>query len=599
MARLPSKNAGQQPAAEESDASVHCRRSRWTTACAATLVVLMCLVAGLPSLWTRDLWHEDEVRLTEGARELLHSPDGVLPRINGHAQITVPQLPYWATAILWKAGAGVASGRLLSVLSVVGMVLLCFFAVRVRPGGLARATMASAIALATMALFWYVRKGGPGPFWALVLTCEILAGYQAIESRGKRSRLWWMVCYGGAALAVLAVGVSAALLGALVLALYCLAARRQPVQSAVTHLLGFAVFAALITLWWAVISTVSPAHVHTLEPLIHDLAGLWSSLREGRLSKAVLATAAALFPWTVLLPAALSYARRQYRQQGKNLGLFCAAWLGVLALPAVLGGREGAPDYVIAIVPPLAILCAGALIPDDPHASSTSLKWPLRIASATVAGFTGLLLIAGLLHLAGATRFIVGKSYVCPLTDQPYSPYTVIAILPFLAASLAFVVAAFRTRVGRPDRRAWLIIVAIFLLAVAADLFLTPFINAFRSPRPFAEQVARHVSPGDRLCLYRKSYHGIYNLYTGRERIPVLKGEQQLLQQLARPEVLVIADRKYIKRIDTPVDLISLEVASGHVGSRYMVLLRRGPVGERWLPLATWRPGEAGSLGAR
>jgi len=407
---------------------------------AIALVLLMGLVAGLPSLWTRDLWHDDEIRLTEGARELLQSRGGLLPCVNGEIDFTAPPLPYWATSLLWEAGAGVASARVLSVLSVVGILLVCF-AATVRSGSIARGVMAAAIALTTVVLFWHVRKGGAGPFWASLLTCALLAGYQALACKARRGAAWWVACYASAALAVLAVGVSAALLAAFVLAVYCLAARK----------------------------------------LTGDLAGLGESLREGNLLKAILATAAALFPWIVIVPGAIAAAVRNRPDHGTSLPLFSTIWLGALAVPAVLGGREGAPDYALAMVAPLAMLCAGALVPDGlrSRCPSVARRWLFRGALGIVGGFTGLLLLAGLLDLAGVSYLFVGKRHVCPVTDQPYSPYALAAIVPFVAASFGAVVAAFRTPVGRPDRRAWLLILAVFLLGIPADLFLTPFVNAF------------------------------------------------------------------------------------------------------------------------
>ncbi len=544
---------------------------------AAALVLLMGLIAGLPSLWTRDLWHDDEIRLTEGARELLQSSHGLLPQVNGEPEFTVPQLPYRATALLWKAGAGVLSARVLSILSVLGMLMVCFVAM-LRPGGIARAVAAPAIALTTMVMFWHVRKGGPATFGALLLTCTMLAGYQAVESTGKRRGAWWAACYAGAALVVPATGLSAALLVALVLGAYSFASRRQPNRPVVPHLLGIVVFAAVIVASAAVSYHGVPGLGGMLAPLTQDFAGLWESVREENLLKALLETVAGLFPWIVLLPGALSLATARGRPQSESFGLFTAVWLGVLAVPATLGGQEGPPDYAIAIVPPLAMLCAGALAPATRRSGENiaAFRWPLRVALAIVGVFAGLVLLAGLLHMAGLSYWLVGKRHVCPVTDQPYSPYALAFSLPFLAASFAAVVVAFRTSLGRPDRRAWLLIVAIFLVGLPADLFLTPFINAFRSARPFAEKVVQHTRPEDSLYLYRKDYDGLYNLYTGRARIPVLEGEEQLQEHLARPSVLIIADEKYIKRTDAPVDLAHLLVASGHVGSRYMLLLRGG-----------------------
>ncbi len=549
-------------------------------ALAAALVLLMGLVAGLPSLWARDLWHDEEIRLTEGARQLLLWPGALLPRINGDVQLSAPPLPYWATALLWKAGAGAASARVLSVLCVVGILLACFAALKGR-GGLGSATMAPAIALTTMLLFYEMRRGGAGPLWVLLLTCALLAGQRALSAGPARRGRWWLACYAGAGLAVLSVGVSAAALIGLVLAVYCLAARRRPGGSVAVHLIGLALLAGAFALWAAAVRQADADGGASWRPFVHDLACLWDSAREGDLPEALLSALAVLLPWVLILPVALACAVRRGDGLDADFGLLLIAWLGVLAVPAVLGGREDAPQYAIALVPPLAMLCAGALATGGLPSGQAGAAggWPLRAALALVGLVSGAVLLAGLLHLAGISYWLVGKHHVCPVTDQPYSPYALAGILPFAAGSLLAIVAALRAPAGRPDRRAWLLIVAVFLLGIPADLFLTPFIDAFRSARPFAERVAERLGPGDALYLYRRDYDGMYNLYTGRLRIPVLKGRQDLLDRLARPGAFVIADEKYVKRVRAPFDLTDLRVAGGNVGSRYMLLLRGGPAG--------------------
>ncbi|MCD6416268.1 MAG: hypothetical protein J7M08_06195 [Planctomycetes bacterium] len=556
------------------------RRRRMLSA--AALVLLMGLVAGLPSLWTRDLWYADEIRLTEGARESLQFHDAFLPRVNGEADLTAPRLPYWASALLWKAGAGAASARVLSILSVLGILAVCFVAMA-RCDGLAAATMAPAIALTTMVLFWHMRKGGAGPFWALLLTCALLAGYQAINSgEASRRAAWWVASYASAALAVLALGISAALLAGVVLGVYSFVVRKQAVKAVAPHLLGLAAFTGVIGLWLAAVRHAAPEHAVALTPLTRDLAGLGGALREGALLKAILVTAAALFPWIVIVPGAIAAALHNRREQGASFPLFAAIWLGALVGPAVLGGREGSPDYAIAIVPPLAMLCAWALAPGGAGlgAPSAAQRWLLRCALGIAGVFIGLILLAGLLHLAGVSYLLVGEGHVCPVTDQPYSPYALAGILPFVGASFAAIIVAFRTPVGRPDQRAWLLILAVLLIGIPADVFLTPFVNAFRSARPFAEKVVQRVGQEDALYLYRKDYDGLYNLYTGRARIPVLKNEKQLLDCLSGPSVFVIAEEKRIERVSAPIELRALSVAGGRVGHRYMALLRSAPGAE-------------------
>jgi 4-amino-4-deoxy-L-arabinose transferase-like glycosyltransferase len=556
---------------------VTCRRR---APVAAALVLLMGLLSGLPSLWTRDLWYDDEIRLTEGARELAEFRDWTLPRVNGEAVVEAPPLPYRITALIWEAGAGTASARVLSLLAVLGIALACFMAAA-RGGGLARGVLVAAIALTTMTLFWHVRKGGTGPLWALFLTLALLAGCEAISAKPTRRSAWWVACYAAAALAVLCVGFSAALLIAAVLGVYCFLAGRRLMRPVRSHLPGLAVFAGMTMLWLAGVSRASPEPGLAFRLLTQDFAGLAESLREGDMLKGVLAAAVGSLPWVAVVPGAFAAAIRQRHQHDRHLALFAAVWLAVLVVPAMLGGREGAPDYVIAAAPPMAILCAGVFVPGaDLAAPSKAQRRLVRVLLAGFAAFTGLIVIIGLFHLAGGTYFIVGRRHVCPVADQPYSPYTLTLALPFVAASLMAVVRALRTPAGRPSRQAWLLVLAVFLLGIPADLFLTPVLNAFRSGRPFADEIAQRVRPAESLYLYRKDYDGLYNLYTGRMVIPVLADSEQLLERLSLPGVFVIAEQKRIERVRPPKGLHDLSVAQGRLGHRDMLLLRSEPPAE-------------------
>ena len=119
-----------------------------------------------------------------------------------------------------------------------------------------------------------------------------------------------------------------------------------------------------------------------------------------------------------------------------------------------------------------------------------------------------------------------------------------------------------------------------FLLGIPGDLFLTPFLNAYLSTKPFAAKVMQHVRPEDRLYLYRKDYDGLYNLYTGRAQIPVLGDQAQLVECLSRPGSFVIAEEKRVEQVRPRLILRDLTVARGRGGHAYMVLLRSKPAAE-------------------
>lgn len=95
------------------------------------LASLICVL--LWGLGTRPLYKVQEVRVAETAREMLVSSDWLVPRYNGELRLQKPPLPYWLSAVSFKAfGVGAWQARVPAALAGLALVMLLWWWLRRR-----------------------------------------------------------------------------------------------------------------------------------------------------------------------------------------------------------------------------------------------------------------------------------------------------------------------------------------------------------------------------------------------------------------------------------------------------------------------------------
>ena len=122
-------------------------------------------------------------------------------------------------------------------------------------------------------------------------------------------------------------------------------------------------------------------------------------------------------------------------------------------------------------------------------------------------------------------------------------------------------------------KAAWCILVLFLFVSLAADLFVAPRVNRFKSPRSFCEEAKPYLADADQVHLLRNNMSGVCNLYTGLVAMPVLTERGQILDVLcSRSKVAIICEQKYRRRlVGEPCDyLIPVRTI---VGSRAMELV--------------------------
>ena len=103
------------------------------------------------------------------------------------------------------------------------------------------------------------------------------------------------------------------------------------------------------------------------------------------------------------------------------------------------------------------------------------------------------------------------------------------------------------------------------------ERFRTPALDRVKSGRQLIEQGRPFLDAADEVFLFRSDYSGVYNLFSGRLRMPVVDEGKALEAKLLAPRrIAVIARERHLERLaGLPLHIAVRE----RVGSKRMVLL--------------------------
>ena len=551
-------------------------RQRATMVGAAAIVVLV-LVVGCPSLFTRDLWNPDEPRYMEVAREMVVLGDYVVPHLNGAIYAEKPPMFFWLAGLLWRAGVSYQSGRVVTIAAVCGALLLGFHLGK-RWLGAQGAVLSMGAALSTFIMLSFTKMGVLDPLLTLFIVASIVSGFGALHDSGRRAAALWAICYAAMGLATLTKGPVGLLVPGLILLAYALMNRRQVRGGGKAHLLGLAVFTAIV-LAWVVPAALSGGPEYTRTILLKQNVGraVRSYSHRNPAHYYLLRWPLYFFPWSLVLPFALVAAFRQWRRQGDRLPLLAALWFLVpLVFFSLISGKR--INYVVPAAPAVGLLVGWFLA-----RSSEDVRWLPRVEKwAMTAGllFTAFIAATSMVGMflmpAAVERAYPGEGLTARIAAA-HTPLWLAASLVALALPLVLALRAAFLPGEMRTRRAVALIAAYVLLSVSSDLFILPTANMFKSGRPFAAAVEQQVREGDVLYVYGDAYSGVYNLYTGRVHMAVIEEPEELRQVLGRESALVICDLRRVRDVLGHDDQQRHVVARKNVGHREMALLRGGP----------------------
>ncbi|MGD9762556.1 MAG: phospholipid carrier-dependent glycosyltransferase [Candidatus Binatia bacterium] len=445
----------------------------------------------------------DEARYAEIAREMLASGDWVTPHLNFVKYFEKPPLVYWATALSFAGfGQSELAARLPSLLSALGTVALTIW-LAVRLYGAATAALAAVIL-------------GFGPLFGILaqvltldmaltffLTAALAALWCACATarEEERARRWVRLAYAAVALAVLVKGPVAVVLFAGVALPFVIVHVGWRSTRPFFDRWALALAVAIALPWFLLVGWRNPEfwsffvvdqHIHRYLSSHEHGEPLWFFVPVIVLALAPWGFAALLDP--VSLRAAVT--RRSAGTQ------FLAVWVAVIVGFFSLSSSK-LITYVLPAMPPLAILCARALLWAIEQRRTAGLS---RLAS-------GLLLSGPAVAIAAAVLLLVSDHW----RPQALAPFLFAAALPLSATGL------FMRRLlpARPYAAlvalglGWLM---LFGIAVAGR-------GVANDSRVLGRAARAAMGPEDRLAFYRKYVQGVVFYSERRAALIGTRGE--------------------------------------------------------------------------
>ena len=529
------------------------------------LLLALAAILFLPGFPLRELWTPDEPRYMEVAREMALTGDYLIPHLGGHAYAEKPPLFFWLTAALYKLGFGLNSGRVVVALASAGTVLLTyFFARRVMPSP---GPLLSGVVTLTTILFLLQSKSGViDPVVTFLAVAALISGYRALQAETRLRTLWWVGFYGLVALGILTKGPAGLFVPVLVLAAYGVVNRRRVRSGVLSHVLGIVVLLGITLAWLVPAASVGGAAYR--DRLIGQILSRAVDSESHRQAPYYFVARYPMDfqPWVFVFPVALAGAIWLWRSKRDEKAQFLVLWFGVVFLlfSAVSSKR---PGYLMPLVPAVGLLVGQYFA----RGVREGFPWPRLHRWAVGATFV---LCAVAAVAAGAlvpAAPALAKS-VLKLPGDQVERLSAALSGPVLAANTAFAAALLILSVwglfcavkgARPLRAMGVLFGFLVVVSAGYDFLFTPITNTFKSPLPFAEAAKPYLEQANSVYLLPNDMSGVYNLYTGLVRTPVLTEKADVLRAMngAGKVALVVQDK-------------AAEVIVGGDARQYPVVLR-------------------------
>ena len=351
----------------------------------------------------------DEGFYAEAAREMVESGDWLTPYFNYEQRWQKPILYYWVTAATYAAaGATEWAARFWSALSGLGLVLLTWHAARRIAGRDETAWLAGAIAATCYGYFAMARLALPDLPLAFCITLGIWA---ALERR-------WGLAGAATALGFLLKGPVAIAVPAIVL-LPIWWRERRSVSIRFRDVAIAAVVFGLIGLPWYGAMTLEHGAAYLQSFFLGDNLERFATDRfnEPRAIWFYLPVViGGMLPWSLyllILPwrSIAAVLRRDRHLTDEDWRLLLWAFVPLIFFTVSIGKQ---PRYILPVLPPLAILLAGAIVTraSGPHGrAERGLAAATWLTGALYLGLAALLYRASPLFIAahaGLTPFAIG-----------------------------------------------------------------------------------------------------------------------------------------------------------------------------------------------
>ena len=519
---------------------------------AALAVLAVFLLVYGSGMFRPALFDDADSTHAEAAREMAATGDWVTLHVNGVRYLEKAPLPYWLTALSYRAfGVSEFSTRLPMALEVLLLVLLAG-AWGKRAFGPRAGTYAALFVATALGVYLFTRIQIPDVLLSLFIAAALYSFLTALED-GQAWR--WYAGYAALALAVLTKGLVALVFVGLTAVLYVALSgdwRRWRGFHLPTGLLLFFVLAAP----WHILAGLrntggADGHGFFWFYFVNEHFLRFLGKRYPRDYNKLPALAywglhlAWLFPWTLYLPLAVRRWRQDYRRGGgarppldfaARSRLLCLVWAAVvLVFFAVSTNQE---YYTFPAYLPLLLLLAAALARAEESGDARGWilggQWLLAMLGISAAAALGAGLwqsrhlpyvadIGSVLAERGVGHYTLSMSHFFDLTGASFAALRLPAGLAAMALLLGPLVALWLRRRRRDGAATWAVALTAALFLAAAQIALGRF-EPYLSSKPLADRIAQVAGPRDQVAIYGDQAFGSSLLFYLRRPIRLVNG---------------------------------------------------------------------------
>jgi 4-amino-4-deoxy-L-arabinose transferase-like glycosyltransferase len=518
----------------------------------ALALVLLCCLLYFFGLGGRDLWAPVEPRYGEIVRVMFAKGEWIVPTVNGGIYTDKPILFFWVALIASKIAGGVSEWtvRLPAALGGAGFILstYCFgrdfFSRRI---GL----IAAAILATSMRVIWEARWAHVDTLFCCWFILSIYFAARTFLGKGRGYEILFAYAFMG--LAVLTKGLIGVVLPGLIFVSFMLVRRDWGMIGAARLHLGIPILLLVTVPWFFWVDRATDGRWLREFIYVHHLQRYTGGAGHRQPVYYYLTTLPADFlPWTIFaIPAVI--ARWPLRQNWQAVpSQLCLCWfLSIFAFFTVSDTKREL--YLLPLLPVLAFWLACYLdsLAAEPGADSRASRW-------ITAGLFALLTLAGLLLPLAAWR-------LRPDALLPLFPASLVLTMSAAAATLYLL--------RREVIKAILVIVGLMALSIFTTvLWVFPYLEKFKSPRPLAREIVRLVPRSTPLYIFADTMND-FNYYAERDLIPVLNspGAVEGLLTQVQPGFLLVRERDLSKLAMLPRSWV---IASDRKGEMPWHLLR-------------------------
>ena len=514
----------------------------------------------------RDLWAPVEPRYAEIIRIMFAKGEWVVPTVNGDLYTDKPILYFWLALITSKIAGGVSEWtvRAPAALGAIGFVLATYFTGRdffsPKVGLIAGAVLATSVRVT-----WEARWAHIDMLFGFFFLLTIYFGARSLLGKGGKREILWAYVFMG--LAVTSKGLIGIVLPALLLGVFAIVRRDWRLIAAAKLQLGVPIFLLIAAPWFYLVNSATDGRWLADFIYIHHLQRYteWEGHRHPFFYY-FKTLPVDFLPWTVFaIPAMVAYfPYRQLSQRPKAL-YFSLCFLVVFLFFSLSDSKRDL--YLLPLMPTLALLVGNYIVDlsENRIDESALYQWLSQSFFSAVA-------LIGLGAPIGA--WLIRREMFW------------ISLPVALVLVAGGIVTVIFIRLRRPLDAVTAVALLMASVVVAASIWVLPYINHFKSPRPFSMQVKRIVPTTTPLYIYADSMND-FNFYTEREKIPVLSSPGELKKMREQPTAgfLLIKEHNLKQLSELGRNRV---VARGSVGSEIWNLITLNATTEVEMPPESW-----------